>query len=202
MVISVKHFTSISRSRQSEEPSPTPNHHALPRRSAGYPTKAEAIYRDGVAKIRAARPDGTAGLRPLELRSILAQIPSPQHGDHWGDWVFSEKNFTLTYDTDHGWFEVDLERMTNPARMLDAIFQFSTKVWAPREAVGDLVEALKDLLNPQSTLCSWGKAKNLDATKHLEELTASTVRRRLSTESSVAGFRLVTDDDRRKRSRA
>jgi hypothetical protein len=36
--------------------------------------------------------------------------------------------------------------------------------------VGDVVQALDDLLNPQSTLCSLGQAKTLNATQHLQKL--------------------------------
>jgi hypothetical protein len=168
-----------------------------PRRTLTYPQKAERAYHFGVRSVRAKRKKAVErelyGLSGPELGAACSRIPSPAHGDRWGSWAFDAKRLALTYEPadSPGWWEVDLERMTDPARMLDAIFQFSTKVWAPRRAVGDLVQALDDLLDPQSTLCSWGQSKTLDATKHLEELTANKYVRALSTESSIAGFRLV-----------
>ena len=147
-----------------------------PRRKLSYPQRAERAYRAGVRRVQAKRkkagePESYC-LGGQELHAACACIPSPADGDRWGAWVFDAKRLTLTYEPadSPGWWEVDLERMITPARMLDAIFGFSTKVWAPRKAKGDLVEALEDLLDPQSTLCSWGQAKTLDATKHLEEL--------------------------------
>lgn len=165
------------------QPSPQPSASvpSVPRRPLSYPQKAERAYRAGVRSVRAKRKasDETElySQNPQELRTALAHIPSPAHGDRWGNWTFDAKRLTLTYEhvDSLGWWEVDLESMVTPARMLDAIFQFRQKIWATRRAVGDLIQAFYDLLDPQATLCSWGQAKTLDATKHLEELTASSI---------------------------
>ena len=46
--------------------------------------------------------------------------------------------------------------MDTTGDMLDWIFQVNMKSWATREDVGYLIEALNDIFNPQSTLCSGG----------------------------------------------
>jgi hypothetical protein len=186
----MKDYTSLSRQSDS---SLALNSHRSPRRTLSYPQKAERAYRAGVRSVRAKRK--ASGATELysqgsqELRAALAHIPAPAHGDRWGDWVFDAKRLTLTYKPFS--YEIDLERLTTSARALDVIFQLSGKTWIKRKDIGDLVKALDDLLHPQATLCSWGQAKTLDATKHLEELTSSKYLRPLSTESAVAGFRLV-----------
>jgi hypothetical protein len=164
-----------------------------PRRQLSYPQKVERAYQAGVRSVRAKRKDAGErelyGLNGQELGAALARLPSPAHGDRWGSWKFDAHRLVLEYEPFS--YEVDLERLTSAARALDVIFQLSGKTWIKRNDIGDLIEAMDDLLHPQATLCSWGAAKVLDATKHLEELTSTKYRRPLSTESSVAGFRLV-----------
>jgi len=169
-----------------------------PRRKLSYPNKVERAYQAGVRRVRAKRKAaGEPEIYSLggpELSAACSRIPSAAHNDRWGDWVFDANRFALTYEPVNapGWYELDLKRMTEPARMLDSILQFRNKVWASSKAAGDLVEALDDLLSPQSTLCSWGQAKTLNATKHLEELTATKFRPdRLNTESAVGAFRFL-----------
>ncbi len=73
----------------------------------------------------------------------------------WGKWEFDPSIKVLRHD-DAKYYEVDLEDMETSAAMLDWIFQLHGKTWCARHDIGDLVEALRDLLHPQGTLCSFG----------------------------------------------
>jgi hypothetical protein len=46
--------------------------------------------------------------------------------------------------------------------MLDWIIQVNQKMWATREDVGHLVEALDHIFAPQQNLCSFGVGKTID----------------------------------------
>ncbi|HYZ12241.1 MAG TPA: hypothetical protein VFA08_01350 [Actinomycetota bacterium] len=69
-------------------------------------------------------------------------------------------------------YEIDLERCTTPAEVLDWIFQVRGKAFASPEVLTGLIHALQATLDPQATLCSWGVAKDAP-------VTAADVRRRL-----------------------
>lgn len=76
-------------------------------------------------------------------------------GDHEYRWVYHAENLTLELVHDGRWcYEVDLERCTTSAEMLDWIFQVQGKGWPG--ASESLLMALFDLLHPQGNLCSWG----------------------------------------------
>jgi hypothetical protein len=83
--------------------------------------------------------------------------PLPQQGDRWGDWEYDAKSLTLTYLRED--YEVDVERCTSSAPTLDVIFQVAEKGWSTSKMLGDLVQAVRDLIDPQSNLCSFGKDK-------------------------------------------
>lgn len=71
----------------------------------------------------------------------------------FGKWVFSKNNYTLTFG---GYYEIDLETITDSAKMLDIIFQVQGKSWATESVLYDLLRALITLLNPQRNLCPGG----------------------------------------------
>src|SRR5271170_2712748 len=56
-------------------------------------------------------------------------LERPEDGDCWGPWRYVESNLTLVYaPRDSHWrYEVDLERCTTSAQVLDWIFQLRTK---------------------------------------------------------------------------
>ena len=56
-------------------------------------------------------------------------------------------------------YEVDLEDCTTSAQALDWIMQVASKTWATDAVIAGLVRAIRDVLNPQSTLCSFGKER-------------------------------------------
>ncbi len=74
----------------------------------------------------------------------------------------------LTHTSEN--YEIDLEDCGSSAQMLDWIFQICSKAWATPQDLGDLVQALNDLLRPQATICSFGTDKKLDVKKHLTSL--------------------------------
>lgn len=97
------------------------------------------------------------------------KVPYPTNGDRWGNWQFDSEGLTLDYQDGYEshWYEVSLRRITSSSEMLDWIFQASGKAWISRKDMGDLVAALEDLFNPQATLCSCGRDKNLEAEKYI-----------------------------------
>lgn len=87
-------------------------------------------------------------LKPITVN--LSDVVSPTSRRTWGKWTYDPRNLTLTYGpTD---YEIDLERLTTCAAMLDFIFQVGQKEWGC-DCVGDLIRALSYLINPQACLC-------------------------------------------------
>lgn len=96
--------------------------------------------------------------------------PTPTHGDTWGNWRYDARTMVVRHRL---WnYEVDLESCTTSARTLDYIFQVASKTWATAKDLGDLVQAIDDLLDPQAHLCSFGMDTRFNPTAHLEELAA------------------------------
>jgi hypothetical protein len=108
---------------------------------------------------------------PKSEAQTVQFCPLPNNGCKWGNWTFNKPTLSLIFrNPKTGWFyDVDLERMTSSARMLDVICQLSDK-HAGRVSpsdIGDLIEALNALLRPQANLCSWGKDKQFNPTQYL-----------------------------------
>ena len=98
----------------------------------------------------------------------VADLPTPErpkHCDAWGSWVYDAELMTLTFKYN---YEIDLERCSTPAQMLNWIFQLNGKGFTTATDIGDLVAAFDDILYPQSTLCSFGQAKVLDVKNYLQ----------------------------------
>ena len=108
------------------------------------------------------------------LKEAAADREKLKHRRAWGDWKLRTDILTLTYDDGRFDYEIDLERCCSSAEVLDWIFQFDNKTWSGPVATGDLIHALRDIINPQATLCSFGRDKTLDV--------ASWVKRRFPTE--------------------
>lgn len=79
---------------------------------------------------------------------------------NWGPWKLDRELLVLRKDTQIEWYEVDLERCLSSAEMLDWIFQVNGHGWSEDNVAG-LINALRDLLRPQSNLCSSGQNKTL-----------------------------------------
>lgn len=89
-------------------------------------------------------PDGLIG-----WAEIMAHRPVREH---YGPWKFDQRLLTICFEG----YEIDLEQITTSAEALDWIMQINGKDWAGPLVMAWLVEALDDLLHPQSTLCSFG----------------------------------------------
>ena len=89
------------------------------------------------------------------------------HGHEWGPWRLNARNLTLIHVPED--YEIDLESCVSSARVLDWIFQVSTKTWCTKDDAADLLTALHDVLDPQANLCSFGVDKRFAVTRHLRE---------------------------------
>lgn len=56
-------------------------------------------------------------------------------------------------------YGVPLDRCRTSAEVADWIFQISSKTWATDAVLAGLVRALRTLLDPQATLCSFGEER-------------------------------------------
>ena len=76
---------------------------------------------------------------------------------HWGSWSFMPETLVLVCEAAEAkGYEVDLERCTTSAEMLDWLCQVAEMDWATPDAVGNLVMAFSELLRPQTTVCPMG----------------------------------------------
>jgi hypothetical protein len=90
------------------------------------------------------------------------------HGRTWGAWVLDTERLCLVfngkpmmrgsgqdqYKAFIGEYEVDLERISDSASALDWLYQIKGSIWGASGALKDLVNAIGDVFDPQSTLCS------------------------------------------------
>jgi hypothetical protein len=122
-------------------------------------------------------------LKKQAKKAASQPIPQPrscrrdeiEHGHRWDRWRYNQENLTLTLEWTNGPFDptrsclydIDLEKCGTTAQMLDWICQVSRKCFVGNDDVANLVEAFKDLINPQQNLCSFGIGKTLDVKKHL-----------------------------------
>jgi hypothetical protein len=72
-------------------------------------------------------------------------------------------------------YEIDLEKVTDAAAMLDWVMQIATKIWATPEDLGYLVQAFKEIFHPQQNFC--GFALNGDRSAKGTRLVKAYVRR-------------------------
>lgn len=79
----------------------------------------------------------------------------------WGAWRLNRRSLELTIDRDGFQYEIDLERITTSAQMLDWIYQLRGKMWMRSVDIADLVAAFDDIFNPQANLCSQGRPKTI-----------------------------------------
>ena len=127
--------------------------------------KEKNQYRDKVDKIfnKYTNEDGSIRM------PIPEEVPPPGDGDWWGPWRYNANVLELEYYNQKGnhQYGVDLNRCNNSAQVLDWIFQINTKTWCGYECMGQLVQALRDLLHPQANICGGGKDHVFEAATHL-----------------------------------
>lgn len=76
--------------------------------------------------------------------------PEKPRDGYFGGWTVNEKVLAL----DHEMYQVDLQRCSSAAAVLDWICQVSMKVWADDAELAGLVRLLNATLRPQETgLC-------------------------------------------------
>ena len=87
----------------------------------------------------------------------------------WGKWRLDTTRLQLILEDRPGLprYFVDLCRMGRSAAVLDWIFQVQGKSWCRAKDVADLVSAVRDIFDPQATLCSFSASgrdgKEIDA---------------------------------------
>lgn len=127
-------------------------------------------------------------------RSESRTRPELFHGRRWRRWVLDLERLVLVCDGlptirrsnlppyigFFGTYECDLEHMRTPARLLDFIFQVRGSIWGADGSIQDLINALHDVLCPQSSLCSNGVAKTIENPREFLEarVGASVAKRR------------------------
>lgn len=84
----------------------------------------------------------------------------------WGRWVYSARTYTLRHAR-YG-YRVHLREMTDSAKMLDWIFQVRGKPEMAAD-LADLLHALDDLLDVQSSYCPCGRGKTVDPLRLLRD---------------------------------
>ena len=75
----------------------------------------------------------------------------------WGNWVWRPDEQVLAFDPNG--YEIDLDRCTTCAGLLDWIFQLNSKTWLTAADLQDMLKALEFILQPQATMCSYGEDK-------------------------------------------
>ena len=99
-------------------------------------------------------------LRRLRLRTAAQILDGAEHTPHdWGPWRLDPQWYVLVRDDPR--YEIDLEKCTSSAHVLDWIMQINGKTWGDHATIAGLVHAFDDLLHPQSTLCSFGQPTKL-----------------------------------------
>ena len=89
----------------------------------------------------------------------------------WGNWHLKKRNWTLLYQNNGStYYEIDLEGISTCGAMLDWIFQLcGNKTWMSAEDSADLIDAFRDIFNPQRHFCSFGSTNAIDAPRFLRE---------------------------------
>jgi hypothetical protein len=102
----------------------------------------------------------------------------------WGPWRFDARRRVL----DHDWYEIDLDRCTSSAEVLDWICQVAGKSWADDATIAGLVRALDDVLAPQQYLCGFGLEAGPINVKTVLRQTAEARRERRRTERAIDAY--------------
>jgi hypothetical protein len=101
----------------------------------------------------------------------------------WGPWTLDTRHLVLKCM----WYEIDLKWCLTSAQVMDWIFQIRHKSWADSEIIAGLIQALDDILEPQTNLCSGGQSR---------EVTRQEVRKlaRQAAASRRESLRIYADD--------
>lgn len=82
----------------------------------------------------------------------------------WGNWTYDSAGFTLTHVRKGSQEDycVCLEERVDSAKTLDWIMQLVHKKWIGAQDALDFLNALDDVLSPQSNMCSRGMSTRID----------------------------------------
>lgn len=87
---------------------------------------------------------------------MKAQTCATPQVTRWGPWIYDPELNVIFHDSKWRSYHIDLDRMPDSAAVLDWIFQVTNKRWVSISDAGHLIEALRDTINPQATLCPFG----------------------------------------------
>lgn len=99
-----------------------------------------------------------------KLSDLVAERDRAVRPTQWGIWKLVASDYELVaIDSELGKiYSLDLEDFTDSAMVLNDIFQVRAKTWANDKVVYDLLQAIQDIFDPQSTLCGFGDSKMID----------------------------------------
>jgi hypothetical protein len=97
----------------------------------------------------------------------LCELPSatevlkrrPVRRSEFGGWRLDRRAHCLVLQAPDAWYEIPLAECRTSAQVLDWILQIAGKTWATPTIVAGLVRALDYYLDPQATLCSFGRER-------------------------------------------
>lgn len=99
-----------------------------------------------------------------KLSDLVAERDQSVRQMRWGMWKLVARDYELVaIDKDLGQiYAVDLEDFTDSAMVLNIIFQVRAKTWANEQVVFDLLHAIQDIFDPQSSLCGFGESGEIE----------------------------------------
>lgn len=92
----------------------------------------------------------------------------------WGNWTLNQEDGYLEHENG---YEISLSSCRTPAQLLDWIFQVRPKNWVDPSEMYNLLEAIDEIIAPQSRLCSNGRPKELTS-EQMQELVDNVEHRR------------------------
>ncbi len=99
-----------------------------------------------------------------KLSDLVAERDRAIRTMQWGIWKLVADDYELVaIDPELGQiYAVDLEEFTDSAMVLNSIFQVRAKTWANDKIIFDLLCAIQDVFDPQSTLCGFGQSGEIE----------------------------------------
>lgn len=84
----------------------------------------------------------------MENMKKITRSPKEEAPKRWGRWILDEEDLSLftSYDNDEKRYSLPLFLCNNPEVTLGWITSIHEKGWTTNQDIGDLVEALNDLL--------------------------------------------------------
>ena len=99
------------------------------------------------------------------IKDIKLPNPNPKV---WGNWQLDTDTWTLIFRNGRIVYEVDLLSIDSSAQMLHWIFHLcGIKRWMEPKDCADLIEAFRNIFNPQAYLCPWGADERVEPQQFL-----------------------------------